>query len=156
MQRRDFLTTATVATTTLGTMMPELSAMAQPPKKGFVVRAGQNRFSAKTKLIGNSPVDIKVSTTDTNGMLSITEYTGYTKGGPPLHIHPAQDEIFIILDEIFIILEGKHAFQLGDERFELTAGDSIFIPWNTPHAPAKLSETGNALWPSPRGSASRR
>lgn len=139
MQRRTFMTSATAATTTFSTLLTNLPAMSQPPKKGFVLRAGQNRFREQTQLTGNSPVDIKVSTDDTNGRLSISEYTGYTKGGPPLHIHPNQDEIFIIL-------EGRHAFQLGDERFELTAGDTIFIPRNTPHAPAQLSETGKYLF----------
>lgn len=105
------------------------------PKKGFVVRAGKSRFDEKTKLFGSNLVDIKVSTKDTDGALSISEYTGYTKGGPPLHIHPDADEIFIVL-------EGEHLFQLGDEQFRLTAGDTIFIPRNTPHAPAQLSEKG--------------
>ena len=90
-------------------------------------------------LPGNSPVDIKVSAKDTAGMLSVSEYTGYTKGGPPLHIHPAQDEIFIIL-------EGEHLFQLGNEQHRLTAGDTIFIPRNTPHAPAQLSDVGRYLF----------
>lgn len=114
----------------------------QPPKrheKGFVVKAGQSRFNENTKLFGSNPVDIKVSAKDTGGTLSISEYTGYTKGGPPLHIHPD-------LDEIFIVLEGEHLFQLGEERFHLSAGDTIFIPRNTPHAPAQLSEKGKYLF----------
>ena len=108
-------------------------------KKGFVIKNGKNRFDEKTRLSGDSPVDIKVSTIDTAGALSITEYTGYKKGGPPLHIHPFQDEVFIIL-------EGEHLFQLGDEQFHLTAGDTIFIPRNVPHAPAQLSDKGKYLF----------
>lgn len=104
-------------------------------KKGFVVKANQNRFYEKTKLFGSNPVDIKVSTKDTDGALSISEYTGYTKGGPPLHIHLHQDEVFIIL-------EGEHLFQLGEEQFHLSAGDTIFIPRNVPHAPCQLSDKG--------------
>ncbi len=108
-------------------------------KKGFVIKGGQNRFNEKTKLFGSNPVDIKVSTKDTDGMLSISEYTGYTKGGPPLHIHPFQDEVFIIL-------EGEHLFQVGEEQFHLTAGDTIFLPRNVPHAPCQLSEKGRYLF----------
>lgn len=133
MQRRKFLTTALVSTT-LATSAKNFVTEA-PDKKGFVIRNGKNRFEEKTRLTGNSPVDIKVSTKDTDGALSISEYTGYTKGGPPLHIHPSQDEIFIIL-------EGEHLFQLGDEQYHLTAGDTIFIPRNVPHAPAQLSDKG--------------
>lgn len=98
------------------------------PKKGFVVRAGKSRFDEKTKLFGSNLVDIKVSTKDTDGALSISEYTGYTKGGPPLHIHPDADEIFIVL-------EGEHLFQLGDEQFRLTAIPFLFLV--IPHMPRR-------------------
>lgn len=138
MQRREFIA-ATVAATALGVTAPCKSVAAKRTSKGFVVKAGQNRFKETTKLPGNSPVDIKVSTKDTAGMLSISEYTGYTKGGPPLHIHPEQDEVFMVL-------AGEHLFQLGDEQYRLTAGDTIFIPRNTPHAPAQLSDTGKYLF----------
>ncbi|WP_218128453.1 cupin domain-containing protein [Mucilaginibacter sp. OK268] len=110
-----------------------------PDKKGFVIKKGKNRFDEKTMLINNSPVDLKVSTKDTDGTLSISEYTGFAKGGPPLHIHLYQDEIFYIL-------EGEHLFQLGDKQYHLTAGDSIFIPRNVPHAPAQLSDKGKYLF----------
>lgn len=137
MQRRNFLTTGLIATT--------LAASAKNftkffyDKKGYVIKNGENRFNEKTMLIGNSPVDIKVSAKDTDGTLSITEYTGYAKGGPPLHIHLFQDEIFYIL-------EGEHLFQLGDKQYHLTAGDSIFIPRNVPHAPAQISDKGKYLF----------
>jgi quercetin dioxygenase-like cupin family protein len=108
-------------------------------KKGFVVKANESRFSEKTKLFGSNPVDIKVSTKDTDAALSISEYTGYTKGGPPLHIHPN-------IDEIFIVLEGEHLFQLGDDQFHLTVGDTIFIPRGVAHAPAQLSDKGKYLF----------
>lgn len=101
--------------------------------KGFVVEAGANRFNENTEIGGMSPIDIKVSKADTNGIFSLSEYTGFAKGGPPLHIHPD-------VDEIFYILEGDLVFQLGDEQFHLTAGDTIFVPRNVPHAHAQISE----------------
>jgi len=85
------------------------------------------------------PIDLKVSASDTNGALSISEYTGYTKGGSPLHIHPFQDEVFYTL-------EGEHLFRVGDERYHLTAGDTIFLPRNVPHAPCQLSDKGRYLY----------
>lgn len=106
---------------------------------GFVLKKNINRFDEKTLLMGNSPIDIKVSAKDTDGALSVMEYTGFAKGGPPLHIHLNQDEIFYVL-------EGEHLFQLGDQQHHLTAGDTIFIPRNTPHAPAQLSEKGKCLF----------
>ena len=51
--------------------------------------------------VGLSPNNIKVSSKDTNGQLTVFEYIGKEKGGPPLHIHPNQDEIFFIGYQIF-------------------------------------------------------
>lgn len=138
MERRKF-----IFTSVLGLPFLSLAGVAKklstPKKNGFVVKATKNRFNENTKLGGISPVDIKVSKTDTDGALSISEYTGYNRGGPPLHIHPHQDEIFIIL-------EGEHLFQVGDEQHRLTAGDTIFLPRGVPHAPCQLSEKGRYLY----------
>jgi quercetin dioxygenase-like cupin family protein len=137
MKRRKFILSSITATPFIAsgaTVKPT-----QKTTKGFVVKAGTNRFQEKTKIGGMNPVDIKVSTKDTDGVLSISQYTGYTKGGPPLHIHPNQDEIFIVL-------EGQHLFQLGQEQYHLTTGDTIFIPRNVPHAPAQLSDKGSYLY----------
>lgn len=138
MKRRKFILASALSVPAFA-MGQKLQPNLKGLKKGFVVKANENRFNEKTKLFGSNPVDIKVSTKDTNGALSISEYTGYTKGGPPLHIHPFQDEVFIIL-------EGEHLFQVGEEQFHLTAGDTIFLPRNVPHAPCQLSEKGRYLY----------
>ena len=109
------------------------------PANAFTVRAGAARFGEKTKLFGTSPNDIKVSTKDTNGMLAVLEYTGHEKEGPPLHIHPHQDEIFYVL-------EGNYLFEVGGERHQLTAGDLIFMPRNVPHTFAQLTDAGRMLF----------
>jgi quercetin 2,3-dioxygenase len=137
MKRRKFILSS-LSATPLVVSGAELKST-ERSTKGFVVKAGSSRFAEKTKIGGLNPVDLKVSQKDTDGMLSISEYTGFTKGGPPLHIHPNQDEMFIIL-------EGEHLFQLGDEQYHLMAGDTIFIPRNVPHAPAQLSERGKYLF----------
>lgn len=138
MQRRKFLV-ATAAT------IPAL-AIAQnfksPPKrltKGFVVKATESRFNEKTLLGGISPTDIKVSSEDTSGDLTVFEYTGNEKGGPPLHIHPKQDEIFFIL-------EGEYLFQVGEDKHNLKAGDTIFLPRTVPHAFAQLTVKGKMFF----------
>ena len=138
MERKKFIMATALAIPALA-FPQEVIRKAKSTKNGFVVKATKNRFNETTKLFGANPVDIKVSTKDTDGMLSISEYTGYTKGGPPLHIHPFQDEVFIIL-------EGEHLFQVGEEQFHLTAGDTIFLPRNVPHAPCQLSEKGRYLF----------
>jgi hypothetical protein len=45
-----------------------------------------------------SILDIKISGADTENDLAVFEQTGLTpNGGPPLHIHPYQDEWFYVI-----------------------------------------------------------
>ena len=71
--------------------------------------------------------------------MSIFDYEGNGKGGPPLHVHHYQDEVFFIT-------EGEYVFQAGEERFRLTAGDTIFLPRKVPHTWAQLSDKGKMLF----------
>jgi quercetin dioxygenase-like cupin family protein len=136
MQRRKFLQNTSVGLAALGTL-PTATAQSNP--KPFVVKNGESRFGEKTIIGGKSPNDIKVSAKDTDGLLTVFEYQGNEKGGPPLHIHLHQDEIFFIL-------EGQYLFQVGDEKHTLTVGDIIFLPRNVPHAFAQLTDTGKMLF----------
>jgi quercetin dioxygenase-like cupin family protein len=106
--------------------------------KGFKINAGEGRIHGHIKLKGvNSNIlDVKVSGSDTNGELAIFEQTSLSQGkGTPLHIHHSQDEVFYIT-------EGSYYFQLGEEKFKLSKGDSIFLPRMVPHAWTQVSETG--------------
>src|SRR5688500_663703 len=81
--------------------------------KGFKVSDGEGRGNGHIKLKGvNSNIlDVKVSGKDTNGDLAIFEQTGLSPNrGTPLHIHPAQDEIFKII-------EGEYYFQVGTDKY---------------------------------------
>ena len=107
-------------------------------EKGFKIDAGTGRIHGHIQLKGvNSNIlDVKVSGSDTDGGLSIFEQTSLSQGkGTPLHIHLSQDEIFYVL-------EGSYYFQVGDEKFKLSKGDSIFMPRKVPHAWTQVSETG--------------
>jgi quercetin 2,3-dioxygenase len=106
---------------------------------GFVIRSGESRFGEKTILNGRNLNDIKVSGKDTGSELTIFEYHGNEKGGPPLHLHPDQDEIFYIS-------QGAFLFQCADEKFSLQKGDMIFLPRGVPHTFAQLSDTGRLLY----------
>jgi quercetin dioxygenase-like cupin family protein len=106
--------------------------------KGFKISAGEGRIHGHIKLKGvNSNIlDVKVSGSDTNGNLAIFEQTSLSQGkGTPLHIHHNQDEVFFII-------EGAYYFQVGEDKFELSKGDSIFLPRKVPHAWTQVSETG--------------
>ena len=109
--------------------------------KGFKVNSGEARFGIHYKMKGVTlnTLDIKISGRDTKNDLAVFEQTGLTpNGGPPLHVHPKQDEWFYIID-------GNYIFQCGDEKFRLKTGDSIFLPRNVQHAFIQLSENGKMI-----------
>ena len=107
--------------------------------KGFVVKTNESRFSETAKIGGLNPNDIKISSKDTSGNLSMFEYQANEKGGPPLHVHPYQDEVFYIL-------EGDYLFQIDTEKFSLKQGDTIFLPRQIPHTFAQLSDKGKMVF----------
>jgi len=117
----------------------EQHALVDLPSKGFVVRADKSRFNETTLIDGVNANYIKVSGKDTGNELSVFEYKGTTKGGPPLHVHVHQDEVFYVS-------EGRYLFQCGAEKFELLQGDMIFLPRTVPHTFAQLSDTGKLLF----------
>ena len=98
--------------------------------KGFKVNSGEARSGKHYKMKGVTLniLDIKISGSDTDNDLAVFEQTGLTpKGGPPLHIHPFQDEWFYVV-------EGEYLFQMGDDKFEMKTGDTIFLPRKVQHA----------------------
>lgn len=109
--------------------------------KGFKVNAGEGRYHGHIKLKGvNSNIlDVKVSGKDTNGDLAMFEQTSLSpKRGTPLHVHPNQDEIFHVQD-------GEYAFLVGQDKYQLKTGDSIFLPRKVPHAWTQVSEKGRMI-----------
>ena len=68
--------------------------------KSFKVKSGEARFGIHYKMKGVTfnTLDIKISGADTGGNVAVFEQTGLTPyGGPPLHIHPFQDEWFYVV-----------------------------------------------------------
>ncbi len=139
MERKKFLLTAAAAIPALILGQNRLPQKPKRNNKPFVVKATESRFGEKTALGGKSPNDIKVSRKDTNGDLTVFEYTGNEKGGPPLHVHPYQDEVFFIV-------QGEYLFQVGEEKYTLKAGDTIFLPRTIPHTFAQLTEFGKMFF----------
>ena len=109
--------------------------------KGFKVNAGEARFGEHFKMKGVTLniLDLKISGADTDNDLAMFEQTGLTpNGGPPLHIHPFQDEWFYVI-------EGEYLFQVGDEKYQMKTGDTIFLPRNIQHAFLQLTEKGKMI-----------
>jgi DNA-binding transcriptional MerR regulator len=91
---------------------------------GFSVAAGKDRFEESTRL-GLEPIDCKISGKDTAEAMCVFEFTGSSSG--PKHSHHDQDEWIYIL-------EGELNFVVGEEKFQATRGETVFLPRNVPHA----------------------
>ncbi|MBL7747028.1 MAG: cupin domain-containing protein [Chitinophagaceae bacterium] len=137
MNRKNFLFTGLAAVPLFS--FAKLTPSVRQEKKPFVVDAGKARFGEAIKFLGVHPNDLKISSKDTDGQLSVFEYTGLGKVGPMLHIHFNQDEIFTVV-------EGTYRFVVGSETKELKAGDTIFLPRNVPHTWIQTSDKGKMIY----------
>jgi len=136
MKRRTFIQT-TLASAPLISVAQRKTVADRDPK-GFKTNAGEGRYHGHIQLKGvnQNILDVKVSGKDTNGDLAIFEQTSLSpKRGTPLHVHPNQDEVFHVQ-------EGSYLFLVGEDKYSLKAGDSIFLPRAVPHAWTQLSERG--------------
>ena len=102
-----------------------------------VVPAGEDRFG-EIHPRGFSFLQFKVCTQETGGGMFVLEHSNLVPGGPPLHLHPEQEEWFYVIG-------GDFLFQIGEKRMQLKVGDSVLAPRDVPHTftavgtkPAKL------------------
>lgn len=100
MKRRNFILT-TITTIPLVACSKMNKEEIISTEKGFKVNNGEARFGEHYKMKGVTlnNLDIKISGKDTNNRIAVFEQTGLTpNGGPPLHIHPFQDEWFYVIE----------------------------------------------------------
>jgi Mannose-6-phosphate isomerase len=131
MNRRSFCEALSAVPLGLVSQQPEKSALTAA---GVRVPAGNDRFNTPLHLPTDTPLWVKVASTDTAGGFFLTEQTHTRKGGPRLHFHFDQDEWWYCL-------AGQYAVQVGTARFELKPGDTVFGPKRVPHTFALVSET---------------
>ncbi len=139
MKRKQFLLNSLLAVPAIAFSKNNFENKIDAGKEPFVVNAGQSRFGDTIKFLGVHPNDLKISSKDTNGQLSVFEYTGLGKTGPSLHLHLYQDEIFTVL-------EGEYRFVVGEATHYLKAGQTIFLPRNIPHTWVQLTDKGKLLY----------
>jgi len=78
-----------------------------------------------------SVLSLKVTGRQSFGLVTVVEGV-VRSGGPPLHVHEAEDEVIIVI-------EGHLDYQVGNERGELAAGGLLWFPRQVPHAVANLT-----------------
>jgi quercetin dioxygenase-like cupin family protein len=83
-------------------------------------------------------ISILISAEDTGGTFSMWEGVQKPGSEPPLHVHHANDETFVVL-------EGKMRIRIGDEVYEAGPGDVVFAPRGIPHAFKIKSDMVRAL-----------
>lgn len=105
----------------------------------FVIKAAESRFGVPTPFKVVNVNDLKISSRDTHGEVSVFFYSGIQKTGPSFHKHLSQNEVFYVLD-------GEYLFRLGDEKTILRPGDVIFLPMNIPHTWLQLSDSGKLFY----------
>lgn len=95
----------------------------------------------------------------TTGSRTLTTSLVEMEPGGSQHVHSHPNE------QTYTVIEGKGIMTVGDDVFEVSAGQSIFIPSNAPHglrntegavlrylsaaSPAFGSELEKQLWPLP-------
>ena len=143
MQRRSFLKA-------VGTVAPAVGLQtflvtpdhgqtpALPPSSELhAVGAGEDRFGHAHSL-GFSSILFKVPASETAGGLFVMEHTHLLPGGPALHLHLNQEEWFYVI-------EGHVVFQVGEQRLELHAGESLLAPRRVPHTFSSVGEAPSRM-----------
>ena len=85
---------------------------------------------------------IKVLTSETDGRFTVLDIIHPANLGPSMHMHPRGSETFYIID-------GEYEFFLGNQVIIGKAGDTIFVPKDTPHRFVVGKNGGHALVISP-------
>jgi quercetin dioxygenase-like cupin family protein len=75
----------------------------------------------------------KAVSRQSGGGLTVIEGVSAPGEGPPLHVHPEQDEFIYTLDGTFRVRLGKDLIEVPPRSF-------VFIPRNTPHTWQNVSE----------------
>lgn len=68
----------------------------------------------------------KILSNQTNGEYSVIITETSSKGGPPLHVHENEDELFYVL-------KGNYIFNCGNKEIKAKEGDFIRLPRGIPH-----------------------
>ena len=141
MERRDFLSAVLAAVPVAGASAgedPKPAKDAPGRQKAVKVAADADRHGKGVKFDSGGHLECKVSAADTGGALSV--FVALTTGNdrPAKHLHHDQDEWFYVV-------AGEYEFEVGDEKFRLEAGDSLFAPRKVPHAWACVSEKPGTL-----------
>jgi quercetin dioxygenase-like cupin family protein len=90
----------------------------------FAVQAGEGNLLPTPT---DDTVTVKADTRQTNGALTVLEFSFGPEQGPPRHTHLREDELWYVI-------EGEFRFSAGDTMLHATTGGMAFGPRGLPHA----------------------
>ena len=99
---------------------PELVPADAP--RGHVVKRNEGR----TVHYAGNLMQWKLEPEHSMGFCSVVEVVMRRGEEPPLHVHAFEDELYFVL-------EGDLTFYVGEDVFEVSPGDAVFLPRTVPH-----------------------
>ncbi len=103
----------------------------------FVAQRGQTLNGSTLNIFGDL-VTVLVSGASTGGKYTVMHGVTPPTGGPPLHVH-------LFESEVFHVISGSFVFVLDGERVEASEGATVFIPAGTSHQYQNVGETNGEL-----------
>jgi mannose-6-phosphate isomerase-like protein (cupin superfamily) len=121
----------------ISSLTPLLRAQTKSIHKAVMAKPGESRFHYSVPDPFLTPT-CKLSKGDSAGACSSFEVVIPPKGGPPRHIHHREDEWYYII-------AGEFLFEVGDAKYSLPVGGSIWAPRDVPHVWANGGTTDGKM-----------
>lgn len=83
-------------------------------------------------------ITCKVSGVQTQGAFSVIEEITQPNGGPPLHVHHREDELFCII-------EGNYEITCGERTFLAEPGAVALLPRDIPHSFRNIGDAAGTM-----------
>lgn len=96
-----------------------------PMVSAFVAQRGETPNGQTLNIFGDL-VTVLVSGSSTGGKYTVMHGVTPPKGGPPLHVHLHESEVFHVIS-------GSFVFMLDGDRVEASEGSTVFIPAGVSH-----------------------
>jgi mannose-6-phosphate isomerase-like protein (cupin superfamily) len=106
-------------------------------QQGIFVQSGEDRTGHPFDFL-DARFTVVLSGADTGGAACAVITDRKTKGGPPLHVHPDQDEWYLVQ-------EGRFEMRVGEDTFRLGPGAALLAPRGVPHSFASVTDRARML-----------
>ena len=103
--------------------------------RAIIVQPGMGK---ELHAFGNT-LSVIFSGEQTNGLLSVTSELTPPGGGPPLHVHSNEDEIFLVI-------EGQISYCAEGVWTEVGVGGAVYLPRGTAHCYRNVGNIPSRHW----------